>query len=101
MGVQFVIDTPSEVRYFDQEAARMDAGTAQQVAEIFQTPLTGCYNWDYRVQDDRIKKLYELGKQLNWNVETDIDWSKPRTRLTARAARRGACRSRATPPTTR
>ncbi|MBP6382092.1 MAG: ferritin-like domain-containing protein [Pseudomonadales bacterium] len=82
MGVQFVIDTPSEVRYFDQEAQRMDAGTAQQVAEIFQTPLTGCYNWDYRVQDDRIRKLYELGKQLNWNVETDIDWNKPRTRLT-------------------
>ena len=82
MGVQFVIDTPSEVRYFDQEAARMDAGTAQQVAEIFQTPLTGSYNWDYRVQDDRIRKLYELGKQLNWNVETDIDWNKPRTRLT-------------------
>ena len=71
MGVQFVIDTPSEVRYFDQEAQRMDAGTAQQVAEIFQTPLTGSYNWDYRVQDDRINKLYELGKQLNWNVETD------------------------------
>ena len=82
MGVQFVIDTPSEVRYFDQEAQRMDAGTAQQVAEIFQTPLTGSYNWDYRVQDDRIKKLYELGKQLNWNVETDIDWGKRRTRLT-------------------
>ena len=82
MGVQFVIDTPSEVRYFDREAARMDAGTAQQVAEIFQTPLTGSYNWDYRVQDDRIRKLYELGKQLNWNVETDIDWNKPRTRLT-------------------
>lgn len=64
MGVQFVIDTPSEVRYFDQEAQRMDAGTARQVAEIFQTPLTGSYNWDYRVQDDRIKKPLRTA-QLN------------------------------------
>ena len=45
------------------------------VVEIFQTPLTGSYNWDYTVQDNRIKKLYELGKELNWNVETDVDWT--------------------------
>ena len=45
------------------------------VVEIFQTPLTGAYNWDYTVQDNRIRKLYELGKKLNWNVEVDVDWS--------------------------
>ena len=45
------------------------------VVEIFETPLTGSYNWDYTVQDNRIKKLYELGKKLNWNVEVDVDWS--------------------------
>ena len=64
MGVQFVIDTPDKIRFFDPEAPALDASSAQQVAEIFQTPLTGAYNWDYKVQDDRIKKLYELGKQL-------------------------------------
>ena len=47
------------------------------VAEIFQTPLTGSYNWDYKIQDDRIKKLYDLGKQLNWDPEMDIDWNRP------------------------
>jgi hypothetical protein len=47
------------------------------VAEIFQTPLNGSYNWDYTVQDDRIKKLYDLGKQLNWDPEMDIDWDRP------------------------
>jgi hypothetical protein len=47
------------------------------VAEIFSTPLTGSYNWDYTVQDDRIKKLYDLGKQLNWDPEMDIDWDRP------------------------
>lgn len=47
------------------------------VVEIFQTPLTGSYNWDYTVQDNRIKKLYELGKEKNWNAETDINWDVP------------------------
>lgn len=45
------------------------------VVEIFETPLTGTYNWDYIVQDNRIRKLYELGKKLNWNVEVDVDWT--------------------------
>lgn len=45
------------------------------IVEIFETPLTGTYNWDYTVQDNRIKKLYELGKQLNWNAEVDVDWT--------------------------
>ena len=39
--------------------------------------MTGAYNWDYTIQDNRIKRLYELGKELNWNAGTDIDWSQP------------------------
>jgi hypothetical protein len=57
-----------------------DLLTSEQVdhvAEIFQTPLTGSYNWNYTIQDDRIKKLYDLGKQLNWDPEMDIDWDRP------------------------
>ena len=50
---------------------------ADDIIEIFNTPLTGTYNWDYTVQDNRIKKLYELGKELNWNVTLDVDWSIP------------------------
>jgi hypothetical protein len=49
----------------------------EHIAEIFNTPLTGAYNWNYTIQDDRIKRLYELGKQLNWNAEMDIDWDRP------------------------
>ena len=36
----------------------------------------GHYNWDYTDADSRIKKLYELGKELNWNGSIDLDWSK-------------------------
>ena len=49
----------------------------EDVVEIFNTPLTGSYNWDYTVQDNRIRKLYELGKEKNWNVEEDINWNVP------------------------
>jgi len=52
-------------------------GDVDHIAEIFETPLTGSYNWNYTVQDDRIKKLYDLGKQLNWDPEMDIDWDRP------------------------
>ena len=40
--------------------------------EILIHPLTGAYNWDYTVSDNRIKKLYELGKELNWNGSIDL-----------------------------
>ncbi|MBM69552.1 MAG: ferritin [Haliea sp.] len=55
----------------------LTAGDVDHIAEIFNTPLTGSYNWDYKVQDDRIKKLYDLGKQLNWDPEMDINWDRP------------------------
>jgi hypothetical protein len=56
---------------------RLTSEHVDHIAEIFQTPLTGSYNWDYTIQDDRIKKLYDLGKQLNWDPEMDIDWDRP------------------------
>jgi hypothetical protein len=66
-------DTPRNVvLHEDEYPANLEP---TDVVEIFQTPLTGTYNWDYTVQDNRIKKLYELGKKLNWNVEVDVDWT--------------------------
>ena len=68
------VDKPSkEAISFDGEYPKKLQPT--DIVEIFQTPLTGSYNWDYTVQDNRIRKLYELGKELNWNVEADVDWS--------------------------
>lgn len=65
--------TPRDVIKFDED---VPAGlNPTDIVEIFQTPLTGSFNWDYTIQDNRIKKLYELGKELNWNVEKDVDWN--------------------------
>ena len=68
-----ITNTPNKVRLFEGDYVK-DLNPVD-VVEIFNTPLTGSYNWDYTVQDNRIKKLYELGKELNWNVESDLDWS--------------------------
>ena len=66
-------NTPRDITLHDDDYPANLEPT--DVVEIFETPLTGSYNWDYTVQDNRIKKLYELGKKLNWNVEVDVDWS--------------------------
>jgi hypothetical protein len=76
MHVKWTDSTPRKIQQFagaDYPKENPDledlltSADVDHIAEIFQTPLTGSYNWDYKVQDDRIKKLYDLGKQLNWD----------------------------------
>ena len=58
---------PKDVLYFDEEYKDDELDLSPQdvedVAEIFKTPLTGSYNWDYTVADNRIKKLFEQDKK--------------------------------------
>jgi hypothetical protein len=69
---------PEDILKFDTLAVdnelNLSPAQVEDVAEIFSTPLTGAYNWDYTVADNRIKKLYELGKELNWNGSIDLNW---------------------------
>ena len=55
---------PKELLYFDDEV-NLTPLQIEDVVEIFNTPLTGSYNWDYTIADNRIKKLYELGKEFH------------------------------------
>ena len=64
---------PEDLLYFDEDL-NLSQKQVEDVIEIFNTPLTGAYNWDYTVSDNRIKKLYELGKELNWNGSIDLNW---------------------------
>jgi hypothetical protein len=87
LKLEWVGETPRKIQNFaGSDRRKGDADDiedlitgehADAVAEIFNTPLTGSYNWDYTVQDDRIQKLYQLGKELNWNAQMDIDWDRP------------------------
>ena len=82
MKIDYLKNNPREIQLEEDLPPYMTEGVANDIAEIFNTPLSGAYNWDYTVQDNRIKKLYELGKELNWNVEVDVDWSRPFEPLT-------------------
>ena len=64
---------PEDLLYFDEDI-NLTQKQVEDVVEIFHTPLTGAYIWDYTVADNRIKKLYELGKELNWNGSIDLNW---------------------------
>ena len=63
--------TPTELREFDLPEG-FKPEHIEDIVEIFNTPLVGSYNWDYTDADTRIKKLYELGKKLNWMLDTDL-----------------------------
>jgi len=75
MKITKIKQPPADPREFDLPE-NFGKDHLEDIVEIFQTPLTGCYNWDYTDADTRIKKLYELGKELNWNGSIDLDWSK-------------------------
>ena len=74
MKVKVVENPPVDPREFDLPKGFKEEHL-EDVVEIFNTPLVGHYNWDYTDADTRIKKLYELGKKLNWNGSIDLDWS--------------------------
>ena len=82
MKINYVKNNPRDIRLEEELPPYMTEAVADDIVEIFKTPLAGSYNWDYTIQDNRIKKLYELGKELNWNVELDIDWSRPFVKFT-------------------
>jgi len=77
MKITQIDSCPSGLRYFDNDDLenKLKKQDVEDIVEIFQTPLTGSYNWDYTTADNRLKKLYELGKKLNWNATMDLDWS--------------------------
>ena len=49
------VDGPPGFQEFDDIEDRMTSEHVEDVREIFNTPLTGSYNWDYTVADNRIK----------------------------------------------
>lgn len=92
MPITFVERPPTEVQYsLDEKPSdledKLQPEHVERIAEIFQTPLTGAYTWDYETADRKIRRLYRLGKELNWNAETDIDWDRtlPKTEYPVQA----------------
>lgn len=74
MKITKLAKTPDKIAQVDWEE-RLQASDIEDLVEVFHTPLVGSYNWDYTEADNRIKRLYELGKKFNWNSMDDLDWS--------------------------
>ena len=75
--VNIVKSTPNRVvRTSEAGAPNLTPQDVEQIAEIFQTPLTGAYVWNYAEADQKLQKLYRLGKERNWDAALDIDWSR-------------------------
>ncbi|HEV2362759.1 MAG TPA: ferritin-like domain-containing protein [Caulobacteraceae bacterium] len=77
LHVNLVERPPQDVRHFGNELmAKLKDEDVEVIREIFRTPLTGSYNWDYESANAKIRRLYELGKRFNWNAEFDVDWAQ-------------------------
>ena len=78
LNVKLVDGPPQEIREFDDEVVNHLTGEdVEVIREIFRTPLTGSYNWDYEDANAKIRKLYELGKRFNWDAQMDVAWDTP------------------------
>ena len=81
MKLRFLERPPRKIQEYGNEALRkgglpMGREEIERIAEIFETPLTGAYNWDYLAADRKIERLYRLGKRLNWDAEVDLSWEE-------------------------
>ena len=47
MKINQLDSTPRNIRYEDEFESHMTSEIADDIGRIFQTPLTGTYNWDY------------------------------------------------------
>ncbi|HZO12953.1 MAG TPA: hypothetical protein VFB62_06835, partial [Polyangiaceae bacterium] len=42
--------------------------------ESFQVDIDTVFNWDYRVQIEELRRLYEKGKDAQWNAKSYLKW---------------------------
>ena len=70
LHVHQVDGPPKAVQYFtdDDLSQKLSDHDVEVIREIFNTPLTGSYNWDYETANSKIRRLYELGKRFNIRV---------------------------------
>ena len=51
MKINYLDNNPREIQLEEDLPPYMNEGVADDIAEIFSTPLSGAYNWDYTIQD--------------------------------------------------
>jgi hypothetical protein len=52
-------------------------GTNWETTDILKTPMEVCWQFDYSIGIDKLRRLYSKAKRAQWDAEQDIDWSHP------------------------
>ena len=54
MKLKYLEECPKGLRYFDDDdlESKLKPKDIEDIVEIFKTPLTGSYNWDYTEADN-------------------------------------------------
>ncbi|MEN8161005.1 MAG: diiron oxygenase [Myxococcota bacterium] len=46
-------------------------------SDVYTSPMEICWQFDYAIDSEKLKRLYSKSKRLQWDAERDIDWSIP------------------------
>jgi hypothetical protein len=49
--------------------------TNWETADVLKTPMEVCWQFDYEIDNERLKNLYSKSKRAQWDAEQDLDWS--------------------------
>jgi len=49
--------------------------TNWETADVLESPMQICWQFDYAIDSQKLKNLYSKAKQQQWDAEQDIDWS--------------------------
>jgi hypothetical protein len=49
--------------------------TNWETADVLRSPMEICWQFDYTIDNQKLKNLYSKSKRLQWDAERDLDWT--------------------------
>lgn len=46
-----------------------------KTTDVLSSPMEVCWQFSYAIDDEKLSRLYEKAKKLQWNAAEDMDWS--------------------------
>ncbi len=51
--------------------------TNWETADVLKSPMEICWQFDYAIDIDKLRNLYQKAKQNQWDAAVDVDWDHP------------------------